>query len=250
VNPPFDEPSTQLFNAARGRFVSELLRELKSHREYETGLDAGCGFGYFAQCLSEAGLTVTAFDGRAENIAEAKRRSPEVSFHVSNVEDPAVRDLGRFDVVSCLGLLYHLENPFVAVRNIAALTGKVLIVESVVAPLRTPAAVLYQEDEDIDQGLNYVAFIPSESWLVKVLYLAGLEHVYRPVELPDHSEFRGTAAKRRRRTVLVASRRPLELESLLPAAQPRIRKHIWDVVPVFESDRVRSAVKALRGRRE
>jgi len=248
VNPPFDEPSTQLFNAARGRYVSELLQELKPTGDYRTGLDVGCGFGYFAQCLSESGLTVTAFDGREENTVEAARRNPKVTFHVYNVEDPAVRELGRFDVVTCLGLLYHLENPFAAIRNVAALTGKVLILESVVAPFRQPAAVLYQEDEDIDQGLNYVALIPSESWLIKTLYLAGLEHVYRPVRLPDHSEFRGTAAKRRRRTMLVASRDPLRLTSLRPAAQPRIRKHIWDTVPVLESDRVRSAVKALRGR--
>ena len=48
----------------------------------------------------------------------------EVSHY--NVEDPQVRELGASDLVLCPGLLYHLENPFQAIRNLHALTARIL----------------------------------------------------------------------------------------------------------------------------
>jgi hypothetical protein len=47
-----------------------------------------------------------------------------------------------------------LENPFRAVRNLSALTGKVLIIETRVAPYRSDVALLYQENHQQDQGLG------------------------------------------------------------------------------------------------
>lgn len=38
--------------------------------------------------------------------------------------------LGRFDVVLFLGVLYHMENPLAALRQLAALTGEVAIIET------------------------------------------------------------------------------------------------------------------------
>jgi hypothetical protein len=40
------------------------------------------------------------------------------------VEDLSLRDIGTVDLVLSVGLLYHLENPFRAIRNFHALTGK------------------------------------------------------------------------------------------------------------------------------
>jgi 2-polyprenyl-3-methyl-5-hydroxy-6-metoxy-1,4-benzoquinol methylase len=248
---PFDEPLAEPLNAARGGFLTRVISELKRHETLDNGLDAGCGFGYFAGCLSDAGLKVVAFDGRPENVREATQRSPHISFLVRDVEDPALADLGQFDVVSCFGLLYHLENPFRAVRNLAALTRKVLLLESVVVPMRAPITVLYEEDQDVDQGLSYSALIPSETWLIKTLYLAGFPYVYRAAPMPEHQDFRATASKRRRRSALAASRKALLVPSLTLVREPRTRKHLWDVVqvPALESVKVRSALRALSGRR-
>jgi hypothetical protein len=38
--------------------------------------------------------------------------------------------MGTFDVVLCLGLIYHLENPIGALRIARALTAAVCVVES------------------------------------------------------------------------------------------------------------------------
>jgi SAM-dependent methyltransferase len=248
---PFDDPETVAFNDARGATLRSLLEGLKPSVELVDGFDVGCGFGYFANVLNESGLRTGALDGRPENIAEASRRHPGIDFQVGNAESPSLAELGTFDVVSCFGLLYHLENPFAAVRNLAAMTGKVLVAESVVVPNREPVAVLYEEEEDVDQGLTYYALIPSESLLVKALYVVGFEHVYVPSPLPDHPQFRAGSGKRRRRAMLVASRQPLASPVLRKVPEPRTRRHLWDAVPLpgMESPKVRSAVRALRGLR-
>jgi 2-polyprenyl-3-methyl-5-hydroxy-6-metoxy-1,4-benzoquinol methylase len=240
----FDEPASLRINAARAAFLRQFLEELRRTRKVATAADVGCGFGFFSGVLLEAGLDVTAIDGRAENVREAQNRHPGLETAVFDVEDRALAEAGRFDLVLCYGLLYHLENPFAAIRNLAALTGGVALIESVRAPGDEPATVMYEEDHDIDQALNYIAMIPTESFLIKALYAAGLEHVYRTTAPPEHHDFRDRVVKRRRRTVLVASREPLALGSLVRADEPRTRRYIWDPFGrVLESERLRAALR-------
>jgi tRNA (mo5U34)-methyltransferase len=51
-----------------------------------------------------------------------------LSFRVADVFD--LGDIGQYDVVLCLGLIYHLENPVGALRIARAVTGTVCVVES------------------------------------------------------------------------------------------------------------------------
>jgi tRNA (mo5U34)-methyltransferase len=247
----FDEPETLKFNAARRDFLTSLITGLDhASRPIRTALDVGCGYGYFAGALEELGMEVTAVDGRAENIKEASRRYPGVGFHVVNAEDVGLRSLGKFDLVICLGLLYHLENPFLAVRNLCAATEGLLVLESVCIPASTPSAILYEEDHDIDQGLNYIALIPSESWLVKALYASGFRYVYRPASLPQHHDFKASILKRRRRTILIGSWTPIEHAGVQYVPEPAIHKYLWDRLgPLLKSDALRSRAKTLRGQK-
>lgn len=249
----FDEPASIRINAARGDFLERTLEEL-STSEVAAAADIGCGFGHFAGILLRRGLQVTAVDGRTENADEAKRRFPELTTAVHNVEAASLRELGRFDFVLCYGLLYHLENPFAAVRNLAAITGQMLLVESVCIPGQTPSAVLYEEERDVDQGLNYHAMIPTESWLVKAMYVSGFQHVFRSLRPPEHPDFRSSIGKYRRRTVLLATRSPISIPTWARVEEPVTRQHMWDALgPVLQSERVRSLVRSgLRatGRRD
>jgi SAM-dependent methyltransferase len=215
-------------------------------------LDVGCGFGYFSNWLSELGLEVTAVDGRRDNVAEASRRHPHVRFEVANVEDQLLTGVRTFDFVLCFGLLYHLENPFAAVRNLAAVSSNVLLIESVCAPGREVAAYMYEERQGLDQGINYIALIPTEAWLIKALYAAGFSFVYRTSRPPEHIDFRSRVGKKRRRIVLVASKREVISPLLVLAHEPRTRRYIWDSFgSLLESEtlraRVRGGLKAFVG---
>jgi SAM-dependent methyltransferase len=239
----FDEPASIRINAARGEFMERTLDELQN-LGLRTAADIACGFGHFSGILDARGLKVTAVDGRAENIEETRRRVPSVATAVHDVEAPSLHDIGTFDFVLCYGLLYHLENPFAAVRNLGAVTGHALLVESVVVPGDETSTALYEEDHDVDQGLNYYAMIPTENWLVKALYISGFNHVYRSKRSPAHEDFRPSVGKRRRRTVLLATRAPVSIDTWARATEPIIRKYLWDALgPIFESERVRGVVR-------
>src|SRR5262249_31737188 len=134
----FDRSHYQSLNEARGAVVRQLLSELRPMLNLQTAVDVGCGLGYFSGLLHSLGLGVTAIDGRRENVEEAQRRFPEIPFHVINAEDSALLDLGHFDLVFCFGLLYHLENPFMTIRHLHAMTLKLLLVEAVCFPSSEP----------------------------------------------------------------------------------------------------------------
>ena len=138
----FDTKDYLRITGARINFMERLLADLLAPYSLETALDVGCGIGYFSRHLADLGLKVRALDSRPQNIEEARRRNPDIPFMVQNIEQPLASRIGSSDLVLCFGLLYHLENPFSAVRNLFTLTAKMLLIESRIIPGRELAAAL------------------------------------------------------------------------------------------------------------
>jgi FkbM family methyltransferase len=128
-------------------------------------------------------------------------------------------------LVLCFGLLYHLENPFQAIRNLYALSHPYLLIETMIAPDRSAVSVLYEESQSNNQGLNYIAWMPTESGFVKMLYQAGFEGVYRSTPLPEHEQFRHSLLRRKARTVFLAVKRPQGANEL------KLGKLQFDLIP-------------------
>lgn len=104
-------------------------------------IDLACHEGWFSQQVATLGFDVLGLDARAEHVADAIQvaaacGATNVSFRQCDVHaiDPAAE--GRFDLVLCLGLIYHLENPVGALRMARALTaeGGLCLVETQIAP--------------------------------------------------------------------------------------------------------------------
>jgi len=208
---PFDQPHTERISRARAACLSQIITVCRAALPLSTALDAGTGTGYFAAHLSrQHNLQVTAFDVRPSNVQEAQPRHPNVKFAVGNIEDADILQLGQFDLVIAFGLLYHLENPFRAVRHLAQMTRKLLVVESMIAPGRLPQALLLDEYLGDDQAVRYVAFHLTESGVIKLLYRAEIPYVYLSRINVAHEAFHGRLFHRRVRTVVVASREPLD----------------------------------------
>lgn len=225
----FDEAHYEALNRARGEIISGLLTQLKMPLALESAIDAGCGLGFHSEFLRSIGFRVTGIDGREENIAEGKRRYPQIAFMLGDMEQLSTGQVSAHDLVLCLGLLYHLENPLRVVRNLHDLAKKVLIVESMCAPGADASMQLLDEFHGEDQGLQYVAFYPTEACLVKMLYRAGFPFVYGLTELPTHADFRATRRRKRARTMLVASKSMLNAVGLRLLEEPVRPWDIWSV---------------------
>jgi tRNA (mo5U34)-methyltransferase len=227
----FDSLDALLIVEARQAAVRPILTDLRQKLGMRTAADVGCGIGRFSSFLQHLGFDVVGIDGREENVLEAKRRYASIEFHQANVEDASLLRLGSFDLVFCMGLLYHLENPLLVIRRLRALTQKGLLLESMCFPEDKPWMLLLNEPPTENQSLTGVAFYPSEGCLVKMLYRAGFSAVYRLVALPDHDDFRETSEHMRRRTVLFASPIPVESSLLTPLSEPPETINPWQKTP-------------------
>lgn len=112
---PFDRREYRQLIEARAQAIQRVVKRLKPALGLSSAVDVGCGVGFFSQTLAECGLCVGGFDARPENVAEARKRFPEIPFAEADIEGREIPELGRFDFVLCFGLLYHLENPLQAV---------------------------------------------------------------------------------------------------------------------------------------
>jgi SAM-dependent methyltransferase len=199
--------------------------ELKEPLALRTALDVGCGLGYFSGFLRSAGFDVTAIDGRQSNLDEAERRNPEIRFLRFDAEDPTIRSLGKFDLVFCFGLLYHLENPMLTIRHLKEMTGELLLVEAVIQPGTEPMMTLIEETPDEDQGLNHIAFYPTEACLLKMCYRAGFTHAYTFSVKPDHPHYQAQQLRPRIRTMLAASHKLVHSKLLVRTSEPKSPLH-------------------------
>ena len=242
---PFDQKSYRQLIEARSETIQTVIKKLKPALGLSNALDAGCGVGFFSQTLAEFGLAVCGFDGRAENVAEARRRFPEIPFEQADVQDRGILQLGAFDLVLCFGLIYHLENPFLAIRNLRAITGKCLLLESMCLPGEKAHMLLRPEPRQEDQSLTDVACYPSEVSLVKMLYRSGFALVYRVLALPDHDDFRETAEHERRRTVLLASSLPVDVAGFRLLPEPYDDEDPWAKKPPVPATRIERMVRFL-----
>lgn len=223
----FDAPASRRFVEARKAVLRPILQSIREKWKTQSVADVGCGVGYFSGFLEELGFDVVGFDARSENVQEAKRRHPSIEFHVANVEEPSVLQRGSFDLVLCIGLLYHLESPLKAFRNLAAMANQLLLIESYATPQRETAFYLREELHLEDQSLTSLALYPSESSLIKICYKMGFSSVSRFVPLPDHEDFRDRASRKRQRTMLLAAKSPVHFPEMPRVPEPQDFSDPW-----------------------
>jgi SAM-dependent methyltransferase len=242
----FDRPMQSEMRDAEIEFLRRVIPPWQTAFALRTALDMGCGVGYFSATLRDLGFQTSAADGRAENISEARTRHTDIDFHVADVEDPALSALGVFDLVLCLGLLYHLENPLRAFRNLRALTGKLLLLESMVLPDDEPYLIVMDEPGGEDQSMAAVSCYPSEGAIVKMAFRAGFPHVYRFRELPDHENYRPGIGRTRARTLIAASTKPLNSPLIEVAVEPRYSSDLWTTDPTGITKTLRKLRRTLK----
>jgi SAM-dependent methyltransferase len=225
----FDQPYYLEINEARWRAAEEILDQLR-HERLQSCIDVGAGPGWFAARLTARGLSVIGLEGREELVAVARQRVPQAQFRHVDVEHfNEMAAIEPADLVFCFGLLYHLENPFSAIRSLRRLTGKILLLETQLTPSDAPIAQVIEEGRNSTQGLTHCSLVPSRAALLKMLERAGFAHLFewqRPVE---HGDFAETSERHRRRGIFLAADKPFEIDGVEPlqpgsAPKPDMRK--------------------------
>src|SRR5262245_20980461 len=181
----FDTPEAFELNRARMDHLRSLDLPLRGKRV----IDVGCGVGHLAQFFVRQGCEVLCVDAREENIRQLKTRYPDLEARVLDLEKDSVLDLGRFDIVFAYGLLYHLENPFRALRSLGSVCDELLLLETVVTDHDLPILRMAEETLASSQALANIGSRPTPSFVVLALRSAGFRYVYAPRTPPDHPDF-------------------------------------------------------------
>jgi 2-polyprenyl-3-methyl-5-hydroxy-6-metoxy-1,4-benzoquinol methylase len=99
-------------------------------------LDVGCNCGGFSFEAAKAGAErVVGIDIAERYIEQADfirqtLDANQTEFSVTTIDDVSVETVGSFDVVLCLGVLYHLENPVSSMRRLAAVCEDAMLVDT------------------------------------------------------------------------------------------------------------------------
>ena len=214
----FDTEAAAALNEARLVHLASLGLPL----EGRSVLEIGAGVGWLTRFFIERNCRITATEGRAANVEELARRVSGATVCQADVEQ-SLTGLGRFDVVFCYGVLYHLENPVLALRNMAEVCDDLLLLETHVCDSRRPILMLEDEPKSANQALRGLAHRPSPSYVTMVLNRIGFRHVYGARRRPLHPDFEfewrdsGETARDGHllRATFVASRRALDSPHLV-----------------------------------
>jgi len=101
----------------------------------------------------------------------------KVEDQVIDVLDLSPGNVGMFDVVLFLGVLYHMKHPLLALERVASVTRELLVLETAVDMLdcRRPAMAFYAGDEFGLDATNWCG--PNPAAVLDMLKVAGFARV-------------------------------------------------------------------------
>lgn len=166
-------------------------------------IDIGCHEGFYSIAMARKGIKqVVGVDVRESNLQKARFVAealgfPQISFRQGNCERLPVEETGQYDLTLFLGVLYHLENPMLCLRNVSAMTKELCIVETQVIdevegvtewgarewtrPYQGALAVVDESDEfyadNAETGGTPLALCPSPKALEFMLKQAGFRRI-------------------------------------------------------------------------
>jgi ubiquinone/menaquinone biosynthesis C-methylase UbiE len=209
TTPAIPESVVDIFETRRRMVAGAVDAHFGSRISEIDCVDIGCHEGFYSLAMANQGVKhVTAVDARPENLKRARFVADamgvsNISYSNGRVETLAA-DQGRtFDLTLFLGVLYHVEDPMRCLRQVAAVTRELCVIETQVVdevagfsewgsrewtrPYQGIIAVIDETGEfdagNRETGVSPMATCPSPKALLYMLKQAGFK---RAEILPPH----------------------------------------------------------------
>jgi ubiquinone/menaquinone biosynthesis C-methylase UbiE len=161
----------------------EVLDRNKSRYEYlkiieeinpKSVLDVGCGLGldYEMYKSNNSNINYCGIDACKGFIEENKKNYPEADFRLSRAQELPFED-NSFDLVTCRGVLEHLDEPYKAISEIARVSKHDVVLIWFLIPGKKEKITLDKQ--------GYYRNIYSENKIMNCLKENGLELGYNTV---------------------------------------------------------------------
>jgi SAM-dependent methyltransferase len=240
---PIYEPSWVNRHEQRKKYFFEPLVQLfGGSLAGKRVLDIGCNAGFWSLAAAQAGCDyVLGVDGRQMHVDQAN-----FVFEVEGIEKDRydfiesdffamdVREFGRFDIVLCLGLMYHVSKHMNLMEKISEVNDDVLLIDTALAKLPGPYFAVRRGDR-LDEPRSAVdhELVMVPTWeAVRELVS---EFQYESVVLkPRFESYEGSKDYRKRRRAFLCakqtdiSRLSAEIEHRSPFATEKRAEHHTD----------------------
>jgi SAM-dependent methyltransferase len=149
----------------RSYFVDALVKLCGGTLAGKRVLDLGCNAGFWSLAMLEHGADfVLGIDGRGRHLEQA-----QLVFDTKGIDptryklvegdffDIQLTDVGTFDIVLCLGLLYHVSKPVALMESIAPVSSDLLVIDTRISRLPGSCFEVHRE-ESLDNPMNAVDY--------------------------------------------------------------------------------------------
>ncbi len=218
VRTPIFDPNHVNRHAQRKAYFFEPLVELcGGSLAGRRVLDLGCNAGFWSLAAIEAGADfVLGLDGRQMHVDQAnlvfEAKGVDPSRYRFELADVFAADPGAepFDVVLCLGLLYHVSKPFELMDRMSRWSRDLVVIDTALATVPGPYFRVVGQDlasprSAVDRA---IALHPTSEAVARLAEEYGLRCV---MLRPRFTSWRGSASYRDggRRAFIAAKRTPL-----------------------------------------
>ncbi len=157
-------------------------------------LDIGAWDGWFSFEMEKRGAEVLAVDStRNTRLLEAKKLlGSRIEHRVADICRLTAKDVGKFDIVLFLGVLYHVKHPLLALENVCGMCRDMAFIESFVSDGNLdaiPSMEFYETTELRGQLDNWVG--PNASCLMAFCRTAGFARVNFESTLGERAHITG-----------------------------------------------------------
>ncbi len=186
-------------------------------------LDLGCNAGFWSLCAAQAGCDyVLGLDGRQMHVDQAnfvfevnEVEEDRYDFVAGNLFDVDLASYGAFDVVLCLGLMYHVSKHVNLMEMISEVSSDVLVVDTTISTMPgSYMEIRHDRLEKVRHAVDY-ELVMHPTW--QAVHDLVRQFGYSSVALvPAFGDYEGALDYRngRRRAFVCAQQTDL---SLLPA---------------------------------
>ena len=157
-------------------------------------LDIGAWDGWFSFEMEKRGAQVLAVDStKNTRLLEAKKLlGSRIDYHIADICRLSAKDVGVFDIVLFLGVLYHVKHPLLALENVCGMCRDMACIESFVSDTSLdtiPSMEFYETAELRGQLDNWVG--PNASCLMAFCRTAGFARVNFESTLGERAHITG-----------------------------------------------------------
>jgi 2-polyprenyl-3-methyl-5-hydroxy-6-metoxy-1,4-benzoquinol methylase len=172
ITPIWDEKWVNRHRQRKWYFFDPLVQLFGGSLRGKRVLDLGCNAGFWSLCAVRAGCDyVLGIDGRQMHVDQSnfvfeveEIEKDRYDFMASNIFEVDFRELGGFDLVLCLGLLYHVSKPVELFEKISEINDDVLLVDTALSTLSGPSFQLHRESLEEPRAAVDYELVMRPSW--------------------------------------------------------------------------------------